>query len=320
MGSHKTAFSGLMVAFAFTGLSAQAAGITFNITYSQAVRNDSKFAQIQTAVNNVKSEFSSHYSDDITLNYTIDEGAIGLGQSLFSNNYWRGSYATLRGALAADAKSTDDATATALANLPATEPYAGGSEGWYAPSSQAKALGLITDQSVFDGAYTFDNTVSYTYNHTAAAGMYDFMGVTEHEFSELMGRTQQSNAFGYNIFDTMRFTSAGVRNVNLSGVSGVYFSFDNGSTSLAGFNSGGGDKQDLDGTDPTDPFNASVSTNRAVALNTTDFRTLDVIGYDTVSGVPEPSTFLLAIPMLGMGLFRLRSRQYRAATATEPVF
>src|SRR5882724_948991 len=94
------------------------ANMAFNITYTTAVQNDTNFANIQAAVNYVKNEFTSRYNDNITLNFTIDEGVVGLGQSLFSNNYWRGSYATLRAALIADKSSADDLIATALANLP----------------------------------------------------------------------------------------------------------------------------------------------------------------------------------------------------------
>jgi hypothetical protein len=307
-------FGILLGAVAVTGISAHA-NIVFDITYTAAVQADSHFASIQSAVNFVSAEYSALYSDNITLNFTINEGAVGLGTSLFSNNYFRGSYSTLRNALIADAKTSDDATATALANLPVAAPYAPGgsldnSNDWFATSAEAKALGLITNQTLFDGTYTFDNTQTYTYDpNNRGSGGFDFIGVTEHEFSELMGRTQQSSSFGYDILDTMRFTAPGVRNVDLSGVSGVDFSFDNGNTNLAGYNAGAGDKQDLDGAVPTDPFNASTSDNQAHSLNAVDISMLDVIGYDRVTtATPEPSTFLLALPLLGFGLVKFRKR------------
>jgi hypothetical protein len=292
-----------------TGVSAQAAGLTFDITYTNAVQNDANFFSIQSAVNYVANEFSSAYSDPITLNFTVDEGTIGLGESLFSGSYYRGSYASLRTALIGDAKTADDATATALANLPVIDPYSRCSTCWYATSAEAKALGLLTNQAAFDGTFTFDNSTGFTYDpNNRGTGGYDFIGVTEHEFSELMGRTQQSNGFGYDILDTMRFTAAGTRNVDLSGVPGVYFSFDNGNTHLAGFNAGGGDKQDLNGAVVSDPFNASTGPNTAHALNAVDFATLDVIGYDRISNTPEPSFFIPAVGLIGFGLLRFRKR------------
>jgi hypothetical protein len=301
---------------ALTGVSAQATGLTFNITYSAAVQADPNFASIENAVAYVSNEYSALYTDPITLNYLVDEGAVGLGQSLFSDAYWRGSYFDLRTALVADATSANDATATAVANLPLAAPYAplqglNQTDDWYATSSEAKALGLLAgDNAASDGTFTFDNTVSYTYdpNNRAVGGEYDFIGVVEHEFAELMGRTQEDNTFGYDILDTMRFTSPGVRNVQLSGESGVYFSFDNGNTDLAGYNSGAGDQQDFNGAVATDPYNASTGTDQAHELNAVDISEMDVLGYNLASTAPEPSTFLLALPLLAFGLVRFRKR------------
>jgi hypothetical protein len=275
------------------------AGLTFNITYTAAVQADANFANIQSAVNYVSNEYSNLYSDNVALNFTVDEGAVGLGQSLFSNNYFRGSYAQLSAALVADAKSSNDAVATAAANLPAADPYCGGNATcWYATSAEAKALGLPTG-GAFDGTYTFDNTVSYTYdpNNRAVAGEYDFIGVTEHEFAELMGRTSQSAAFGYDILDTMRFTGVGARDANKD--PGVYFSYDDGNTNLAGYNSGGGDRQDFDGAVATDPYNASTGTNQAHLLNSVDIQEMDVIGWDLIT-TPEPKQLILLVFMIGI--------------------
>jgi hypothetical protein len=278
-------------------------GLAFNITYTAAVQADPNYANIQSAVNYVKAEYSGLYSDPVTLNFTIDEGTVGLGQSLFSNNYWRGSYTQLAAALIADKKTTADGVATAAANLPAADPYTGGNAStWYATSAEAKALGLLNNQALFDGTYTFDTNKTYTYdpNNRGAAGKYDFIGVTEHEFSELMGRTSQSAAFGYDILDTMRFTAPGVRQPALA--SGVYYSYDNGITAGAGYNSGGGDRQDFDGSILTDPFNAGTSSGQAHVLSTLDKTEMDVIGWDMV--VPEPGTASLFV--IGLATWALR--------------
>lgn len=295
---------------ALIAVSAQAAGISFDITYTPGVQADPNFAGIQSAVNYVENEYSSLYSDPITLNFTINEGAVGLGESSFSNNYFRGSYAQIAAALAADAKSSNDTTA--IANLPAVDPYGGGCANcWYATSAEAKAIGLPigNSDSSGDGTFTFDNTVSYTYNplNRAVAGEYDFIGVTEHEFSELMGRTSQSANFGYDALDIYRYTAPGIEQA--ASAPGVYFSYDNGVTNLAGYNdTGSGDSQDLDGSVASDPFNASTGAGQGHVLNSVDIQTMDVIGYDLVSSTPEPSTFALAALLLGVGSLFLRNR------------
>ena len=290
-------------------VSAQAEGVTLIITYTNAVQSDANFAGIQNALNYVDNEYSTLYSDPMTFNFSVNEGAVGLGQSQFSNNYFRGSYAQIKAALTADSKSSNDAMA--IADLPAVDPYGGGCANcWYATSAEAKAIGLPIGNTdpTGDGTFTFDNTVSYTYdaNNRQVAGDYDFIGVTEHEFSELMGRTSQNSGFGYDILDIYRYTAPGVEQP--ASAPGVYFSYDGGVTDLTTYNNtGSGDRQDLDGSVPTDPFNASTSTNQGHVLNSVDIQTMDVIGYDQVSNTPEPSTFALGVVLLGIGSF-LRKR------------
>jgi len=304
--------SALLGCAALAFLPSAKAGPIFNVTYTLAVENDTHFTSIKSAVDYVSNEFATTYSDNVTLNFTVDEGAVGLGQSLFSNAYWRGSYTSLRTALVNDAKSADDATATATANLPTTDPYSAGATGWFATSAEAKALGLLSATgAASDGTYTFDNSVTYTYDpNNRGTGGYDFIGITEHEFSELMGRTNQlrvTGFFGYDIFDTMRFTGLGVRSTTVP-TSGVYFSFDNGVTNLKTYNFGPpGDSQDWASGVATDPYNASTGSNQAHALNALDTRTLDVIGWDLAA--PEPATFIPAAVALGlMGFLRRRRR------------
>lgn len=290
------------------------AGLVFNITYTAAVQGDANFADIQTAVNFVKNEFSSTYSDNVTLDFTIDSNTSGLGQSLFSTNYFRGDYTTLRNALIADAMSADDATATAVANLPVADPYNAGLTGWFATSAEAKALGLAVGNTALDGdgTYTFNRNQTYTYDplNRQVVGKFDFIGVTEHEFSELMGRTNQLNnpGFGFDALDTMRFTGVGARSITVS-TPNVYFSFDNGNTNLKGYNAGPpGDSQDWDSSDATDPYNAGTSSNQGHSISAVDVRALDVIGWDLATTVPEPSLLIPAACALGLIYFKRRRR------------
>lgn len=292
------------------------AGLAFNITYTAAVQANSNFAQIQTDVNFVANEFSSTYSDNVTVNFTIDQAPGGLGSSLFSSAYFRGSYGQVRAALAADAKSVDDASS--VASLPAGAPAGSSSaaNGWVLTSAQAKAVGLLAaNNAASDGAYTFtsDPILNFDINNRAQAGLYDFISVTEHEFSELMGRTTQLSNIGFgNLgFDLFRFDAPGVRTFVAAGDCSAYFSVNNGVSNLKNYNCvapGAADIQDWASGDPTDSYNAFGSAGVQGGISAVDVRVLDVIGWDLASAnIPEPGTLVLV--GLASGLMLLRRRQ-----------
>jgi hypothetical protein len=290
-------------------------GMTINFTYSDGSVNALANAlQIRTDLGIAANAFTGLYSDPITINIDVKwNSTVGGGQSLFSNNYVVANYTGVRNALINDAKSADDATATALADLPVADP-SGGATRWVIPSAQAKALGLILNQTVFDGTITFGDTsgaTPYTFdpNNRAVAGQFDFIGVAEHEVSEIMGRTTQlSNpGFGFLPFDLFRFTANGTRAPFNAPNNGVYFSFDNGASNLKSYNAGPpGDPQDWDGSNPNDSFNASTISGKKADITPVDVRVMDVIGYDLAA--PEPSQLLPVAGALGLLLAKLRRR------------
>jgi hypothetical protein len=108
----------------------------------------------------------------------------------------------------------------------------------------------------------------------------------------------------------------------LSDVAGAYFSIDNGTTHLHGLNfagANGGDAQDWDSSDPTDPFNAFITTGQAHAISALDLTTLDVIGWDSaavLAAVPEPDAYAMLLAGLGvLGFIGRRRRRQPLADA-----
>jgi hypothetical protein len=290
-------------------------GMTINFTYNDGSINALANAlQVKTDLGFAANAFTSLYNDPITINIDVKWNAgIGGGQSLFSNNYLVTNYNGVRNALINDAKSADDATATAVTDLPLTDP-SGGATRWVIPSAQAKALGLILNQTLFDGTITFGDTngaTPYTFdpNNRAVVGQFDFLGVAEHEISEIMGRTTQlsNTGFGFLPFDLFRFTANGTRAPFTAPNNGVYFSFDNGASNLKSYNPGPpGDAQDWDSSNLNDAFNASIIDGTKTDLTPVDVRVMDVIGYDLAA--PEPSQFLPVAGALGLLLVKLRRR------------
>jgi len=286
------------------------AGLIISPFYDSSVTSRADYAQIQTAFNYAASQYSDLYSDNITINITVKaDAAVGLGQSLtqLKGSY---SYTQIRNLLINDATTADDAAA--ISTLPTNDPNGGGN--YLLSKAQAKALG-VNGVTGSDGTFTFAANQSYTFdpNNRAVAGKYDFIGVVEHEITEIMGRNSGLQAAGfpyYLAFDLFRYTSAGNRSMTTSGT-GVYFSLDGGTTNLKAYNSNpAGDLMDW-ASGANDSFNAFSSAGVQNDMSAVDLRVMDIIGYNRIVSVatPEPSEvlpFLLSFGILGWKLRRTR--------------
>jgi len=294
------------------------AGLTIVPTYSALVT-----ASAKTAFAFAAGEYQTLFTDPVQVNIQVNANGGGLGSSstpiagIFS-------YAQVRTALIND-YATDPSAARTIATgaggsiNTTTDPSTTGR--YFIARAEEKALKLIASDAVNDGTFTYNGGLSYTFdpNNRMVAGKFDFIGVAEHEISEIMGRIPGlggtiGGSAGFLPYDLFRYTGANTRGITNTGA-GNYFSIDNGATNLHGFNNAnanpGSDPQDWDSSVLTDPYNAFTSAGQGHMISAVDVTAMNVLGWDTrVVPAPKLGTFgtliVLAASLLGFGVLRRR--------------
>jgi hypothetical protein len=291
------------------GVTAFADGFNINPTFTANFNADfgSNAAAAQAAWIAAANIFTSNFSNNISVNILVDAVP---GTSIFGQSFTfptSDTYADLRNRLVADAKSADQLTETRAGGSVTVADPTGGKGTWFVTRAQAKALGIIASDSALDGGTNFGAGFSFTFSGPITAGTFDFKGVAAHEISEVLGRLGLGGGTtGFNsLLDLFSYSGAGTRVLGNGGGPGLQgsFSIDNGTTLLKQYNdqfSNGLDFRDwAPGTN--DAFNQFSFPGVTNAVSDVDLREINVIGYDRLAAVPEPSTGILLISGLVAG-------------------
>ena len=261
--------------------SGNSSGFVINVSYDQSV--SSLPAAFVTAINYVVSYYESIFTAPITVNIDVGYGEIdgqqlqsnALGESeTFLGNY---SYSSIVNALAG-------VDASAAASLPSSMPVNGT---MWIGTAEAKALGLPLEQpsTDIDGYAGFSDVFPFAYNpnNRAVPSEYDFIGVVEHEFTEVMGRIDLFGASiggttGYSLLDMFHYTSPGHH--TYTGLTTNYFSANGGTTNLDYFNTNqGGDLGDWAASAGADSYLAFTPTGEEDTVSQSDITEMNALGY-----------------------------------------
>jgi glycosyltransferase involved in cell wall biosynthesis len=267
-----------------------AGGFVINVTFDSSVTSQPNATTIEAAFNDAISYFTGTFANNVTDNITVHWGSSSLGSS--STEIFEGfTYSQVRSAFLGLGNQSANQL-LAYGALPTGDPLPNGPNEYDMSTAEAKALGLGSFSGT-DGTVSFSSGVSYTFdpNNRAVAGEFDFIGVAEHEISEVLGRIANVGdaglSGGYMPIDLFRWSGAGTRQTSATGTPS-YFSINSGITDLKDWNNhsgtglnNGGDLGDWLNTSPytADAFNDSAASGIANPVTSVDTELLNILGY-----------------------------------------
>ena len=242
------------------------------------------------AVDYVASYFDSLFTNNVTITIDVGYGEIAgsaldvgaLGESRSSTTPFE-SYSAVKNALVG-------MSAPGSSTLPSTSPLSGN---LFIAQAEAKALGLQPGGVTPDGYVGFDSKAGefgYGVGTAPPSSEYYFVGVVEHEFTEVMGRTSDidDQPGEYTAMDLYRYAGVGQRDYSAGGSgSTAYFSTDGEISDLGTWNNqaSNGDLGDWYPSGPAsggnDAFNDYSDNGVLNVMGASDVALMEALGWST---------------------------------------
>ena len=272
-----------------------------------------------------EAELSSLFSNSVTVRINFQATtATGLADANFnsSNFPFPGpgglSYATIVTDLTnhSAAHPENTALASTVANLPASvgcPTCATNPPQFLLPDAERLALTGAGAGFTNQGFIRINPTFNYDSDRSPIGGsQIDLVAVMLHEITHVMGRVNYAfvnNLAGdpfMTVLDLDRFNCASTTRNTVA--ANACFSIDGGNTDLRKF-SETSDTGDWDSAQVS-PNNAFINFGQLSDFQSSDILTMDALGWDPVSAVPEPSTILLlGSSLAGLGAFAWRRQR-----------
>jgi hypothetical protein len=267
-----------------------------NVVYDPSVGNAP--AGFTSAITNAVSYLEKLFTNPVTITIDVGYGEVdgfpldanALGESYYPFGEPQ-TYAAVVGSLKAE-------NAPGASSLPSNSPFPA-SYTLYLSPAEAKALGLplsVPDGGVdgYVGFSSVPNTFSYANGTAPPPNEYYFIGVVEHEITEIMGRVSllADSTPDYSIIDLYRYLSPAVRDITAGGTNRTaYFSINNGLTNLGSWNNNpnNGDLADWYPAGPApggnDAFNDYSNAGVINVFSANDISLMGALGWTTTNAV-----------------------------------
>jgi hypothetical protein len=249
-------------------------------------------------------------ADNVTVNVSIGFKALGsgiLGQA--STSEVLASYSSLIGQMTGDRTSATDNAA--VSHLPGS---VGGATSIIVTTAQARALGYTTG-AAFDSLIEFNSSFSFAETRnpdgSVGSGLYDLIGIAEHEIGHALGFLSDVGATYLTVLDLFRYQT-GSTSLSFATGQAASFSLDGGVTDLASFSTGS-DYQASHWLNNSAAGGKNLLMDPAVAggvvqnIQPLDLIAMDAIGWNVVA-VPEPGSMLVLGGALTVLAARRRNR------------